>query len=240
MPLAFRNRLDIPVNSTFTAEFSATENPASDGGVWRQGLVHGLDWCNLRTVSGRCYGTQTGASATIYDDSVALLPGLWAANHRVMATVFVEDDAGNWNRELELWLRGSITAHRIIGYECNIRVKTGATAYGEIIRWNGAIGNYTPLKHTDDAAFALSTGDTMWADAVGSVLTIYRNGVAIVTYDTSTGNDGGTGGNPGGPDSIVYTSGNPGLGHFLHDFDTVADATRCAKYGFTAFTAVEL
>ena len=234
---------------SYSTTFSATENPISDGGSWTNGLATGLDWTNMRTTPGKCFGTETGSAASPFDDSCALLTGIWPANQQAGGVIFNTRSAGNWNSELEIRLRSTLAAHSNTGYECNVRVKTGDLPYVEIIRWNGAIGAFTSLVHLDNATWVLATGDTVRASAVGSVLSVYLTiagvnggtGVGVeftaATYNTSTGNDGGTGGNPGGPDSVIWTSGNPGLGSFAHDFGTTSDIT---LYGFTSYQATSL
>jgi hypothetical protein len=236
--------------NNYSTTFPSIENPINEVGSWINGGLVGLDWTDMRvSTSGKAIGTETGQAASIYDDSCAVLAGPWANNQQVQCTIFQTRPAGNWNSELEGRLRSSITAHSNTGYEFNFRIKTGDTPYGEIIRWNGAIGSFTPLIHTDNANWILLTGDSFRATAVGSVLTSYLtiagfnggNGVGkefqACTYDTSTGNDGGTGGNPGGPDSVIWTTGKPGLGSFAHDFGATPYIT---LYGFISFSAVDL
>lgn len=234
------------VMTSYTTAFPLTENPINESSHWINGLTNGLDWTNMRTTPGKCFGTETGSAGSIYDDSTALVTGTWPANQQGSGQIFTTRPVGNWNSELEIRLRSTLTAHVNSGYEFNVRIPGFGTPYVEIIRWNGAIGSFTALLHTDSASFAMVTGDTLRATAIGGVLSSYLtiagvnlgNGVGVealvATYNTATGNDGGTGGNPGGADSVIWSSGNPGLGSFAHDFGATSDIT---TYGFTTYTA---
>ena len=64
-----------PVNgSTYSTNFSRTENPIYEGGVWAEGgKSTGRDWSNVRTNGTIAYATQSGSTG--YDDSIALLSG---------------------------------------------------------------------------------------------------------------------------------------------------------------------
>jgi len=43
----------------YITSFPLTENPISEGGKWINGLTTGLDWSDVRTVSGIAYNDQT-------------------------------------------------------------------------------------------------------------------------------------------------------------------------------------
>jgi hypothetical protein len=66
---------------------------------------------------------------------------------------------------------------------------------------------------------------------IGTLVTVWINGVLKFTYDFTTGNDGGT---PGTPDSVIYRHGNPGVGFFLNQAGAVA--ADYLTYGWSALT----
>lgn len=209
----------------YSTSFPATENPISEGSKWTNGAVAGTDWANARTTPGFCFGTQTGngndganTAPNKYDDTTAILAGTWGPNQYAEATVVNNEISGSWNSEVEIRLRTTITAHVNSGYECNIRVKASATAYCEIIRWEGAIGIYTSLVHTDNAAFALATGDTIAARIEGDLIQVYRNHVVIASVRDTT-----------------WLTGAPGMGFYLNNQGATGDTSR---YGFSSFWAV--
>jgi hypothetical protein len=240
-----------PFHASYSTSFPLVENPLSESGLWINGQTNGRDWTNMRvSPSGKAIGTETGSAASIYDDSTALLTGTWSNNQQARGTIFTTRTAGNWNSEVEMRLRSALSIGINRGYEFNVRIPGyPADPYIEIIRWNGAIGSFTALLHTDNASWVMHTGDQIRATAIGSVLTSYLtiagfnggNGVGVEfqagTYNTSTGNDGGAGSNPGGPDSVIWSDGNPGMGSFCHDFGATSDIT---LYGFTFYEALSL
>jgi hypothetical protein len=67
-------RVEGKAGRTYTTNFSATENPISEGGYWRNRARDGLDWKDIRTASGLAFGTQDGSQST-YNDSTAVLTG---------------------------------------------------------------------------------------------------------------------------------------------------------------------
>lgn len=209
----------------YITSFPLTENPISEGGMWTNGAVAGVDWANARTTPGKAFGTQTGngndganTAPNKYDDTTAILAGSWGKNQYAEAVVFNNEISGSWNSEVEIRLRSTITAHVNSGYECNIRVKASATSYVEIIRWEGAIGIYTSLVHTDNAAFALSTGDIISASIEGDFIQVFRNHVLIASAHDST-----------------WTTGAPGMGFYLNNQGATGDPSRS---GFSSFLAV--
>jgi hypothetical protein len=227
--------------SSYTTSFPLTENPISESGRWVNGLTTGLDWQNIRTSAGLAYGTQSGNSGT-YDDSTALLSGTWLQNTTIVTTCKTVNQQGTFCYcELEHRHRSLLSAHSNTGYEINVRANhgfpTGGASYTQIVRWNGAIGAFVMLKSVDEGTgnfTGLHDGDVFKSTFIGTVINVYidyGSGFVLVnTYDTSTGNDGGT---PGTPDSVVY-SGNPGMGHWLHL--NGATGVNLDDYGFHDYT----
>ncbi len=149
------------VARTYSTTFPLTENPISDGGQWINGGTVGLDWTNVSTTPGRAIGHQVGAS---YTDATALLTGAWSPDQRVTATVFA---AGALNEEcyseVEMRLRSSISAHSNRGYEVGFKVSQSSVAYLIIVRWNGALGDFTYLANLHAAQYGVKNGDVVSA-----------------------------------------------------------------------------
>jgi hypothetical protein len=196
----------------YSTTFPLTENPISENNVWINGRVTGLDWTNVRTTPGLAFGTQTGSAG--FDDSIAILPGTWGPDQTVTATVHsVNQQTGNIFEEVELLLRFQITAHSARGYEVNFRCTHDGTQYTQVVRWNGPLGDFSPLDSR--AGPGISNGDTVKATIIGSLITVYINNVAIFSVNDTT-----------------WTVGNPGMAFFL------SGATGLnSSYGFTSYAA---
>ena len=194
--------------STYTTTFSLTENPISEGGQWLNGKTDGLDWSNIQTANGNAIGTQTNGG---YNDSVAILKGPWPADQTVQATVY-DNASSSGSPEVELWLRGTISAHSIKGYEINF---SADGSYQQIVRWNGPLNSFTYVA-TTSLPSNLKTGDVLKATMVGNVITVYKNGVQV---NRATDNS--------------YSSGSPGIGLYHQSSIDGTDAL----WGFSEFTA---
>lgn len=227
---------NLPVNFYHTA-FPNTENPISEQNVWTNGHADGLDWTDNRTTTNKAFGTQTGnntgtgvgVTPSRYDDSISVLKGTFGADQYAKATVFNGVPGGDYGTEVELLLRFAITAHNARGYEIEFSVNpnnsTGRGGYFDIVRWNGQVGDFTPLLHLDQgqtaagssvASRALVTGDVVEAWIIGSTITVHLNGAFFASVTDST-----------------WTTGNPGFGHYLNNGSQSADVT---SYGFSDYT----
>jgi hypothetical protein len=51
------------------------------------------------------------------------------------------------------------------------------SSYLQIVRWNGPLGSFPYLADTRGADYGLKNGDILKASAIGSVITVYVNGV---------------------------------------------------------------
>jgi hypothetical protein len=177
---------------TYSTDFSGSENPISEGGVWTNGGDVGLDWQNEAKDQGLAFGTGFSDG---YDDCLAHLSG-FAADHYAEATVHAE--AGYTppsSHEVELLLRFEITANSARGYE----VLCGwGGAYSQIVRWNGPLDDFTYLDTTGPGFGALVEGDVIRAEAVGDTITAYKNGSEVMQATDPTWSDG-----------------NPGMGFFI-------------------------
>jgi hypothetical protein len=198
--------------SPYSTTFPLTQNPISEGGNWINGLAVGLDWADVATTPGLAFGTQSGAAN--YNDSTAVLAGTWGPNQTAQATVHtVNQQSGSIYEEVELRLRTTITAHSLTGYEFNFSCRSDGSQYVQIVRWNGALGDFTLLDARTGPG--LHNGDVVKATISGSTLTTYINNVAIFSVTDST-----------------FTNGSPGIGFYLQGAGGLN-----SDYGFTSFSA---
>ena len=190
----------------YTTNFDLTEDPISEGGVWRRASNA---WTNVRTANGIAFGTN--GTANTYDDSYALLSG-FGPDQQAEAVVFRSPSlATGVTHEVELLLRMSDDANNVRGYECLFNYFGGV----QIVRWNGALGDFTVLPTSDVGRLGreLVSGDVIKATIVGNVISAYINGVLIAQAIDST-----------------FVSGQPGIGFFTRP------GGNSAHLGLTSYT----
>lgn len=172
---------------TYSTDFNGTENPISEGSAWTNGGAVGIDFQNVRTANSLAFGSGTSAN---YDDCIAHLSG-YPANHFAEATVHVASGySAQDSHEVELLVRFKITNKNARGYEIN---NGWNGAYSQIVRWNGAMGDFTMLSTTGPGFGALVEGDVIRAEAVGSTIIAYKNGNEVMRATDSTWSDGDPG-----------------------------------------------
>ena len=191
----------------YSTNFGAAENPISEGGAWRH---TGLDWTMVKSEIGRAHGTQIN-TAYAYNDSYAYLSG-FPANQSAEAVIY-RNSTSSINKEVELLLRWSDSAHSAQGYEINIQHDG---LYAQVVRWNGPFGSFLELARASTVP-APKTGDVYKATIVGSLITVYFNNVQIMQVSDST-----------------WTTGQPGMGFF------VEPGASNSEFGFSRFTAAGL
>lgn len=194
----------------FSTSFLATENPISQGGIWRNGAANGTDWTNIQTVAGTgAYATQTAHGTPPFDDSEACLsPAIFpfARNQFAQGTVHNPSNLARW-LELELTVNATIVAHSITQVECDIGVGNGV-AFLSVVRWNGAINDFTFfLNGAQSANITCNDGDIWRVEMRGDAVLVFCNGVQVYSGTIS-----------GVP------SGTPGIGAFVDDVDGIPTA----------------
>ena len=183
--------------AVYSSTFDIAQSPLSEGGAWTNGGTDALDWTDVVTANGRACGTHGGIG---YDDSFAHLSG-FAPDHSIEATIY-RTGSFTANQEVELHLRWASGPHLARGYEVLWPVDNYA---GQIMRWNGGLGDFTPLA-SFDARRVPQDGDVLKAEIVGDTIHVYLNGVQLSTTP-STVRDG------------TWTDGNPGIGFFTRNPD---------------------
>ena len=206
----------------YTTNFPGNENPISEGGAWYH--ISPL-WANVQTFGGEAFGTQVGnlPNPAGFDDANASLRG-FSSNVTTTGTIFFnvpEGDSSSHTHELELLFRMSGDATHTRAYEVNFDTGGNAT----LIRWNGALGDYTFIAPTFSTSPSLGrllqSGDTFMAQASGDRFQAWVNGQLVLTAFDST-----------------YATGDPGIGFFIRD-DVAADRTFQSLYGLTSLTVVD-
>ncbi len=203
---------------TYTTTFPLTENPISEGGNWIGGLEGGLDWSDMQTGGGVASGMVRSNNGGQYNDPTALLNGTWGPNQTVTATVYVS--GSNPGSEVELRLHSSMSSHVSNGYEVDAAATGTGSNFLVLVRWNGALGNFTFLGTTCNypavcgqvRGINVNNGDVLKATINSSgVINAYINGTLIATATDTTF----PGGNPGmGTDGPIGTEPNWGFSSF--------------------------
>ena len=175
----------------YATKFPLTEAAISEAGHWIDGKSVGVDWGNVSTTPGYAIGH---AGPKRFADSVALLTGDWPPNQSVEEVV----DRRKVSRgpEVSMRLRSSLSKHNCDGYEISYSLIDDDTAYLIIVRWNGALADFTyivPMQHGKQ--YGVKTGDVVKATIVGNEIKTYKNGVLMGTAKDNT-----------------YIHGNPGFG----------------------------
>jgi hypothetical protein len=217
----------------YQTSFGLTESPISESGVWTNGLADGVSWGNCATIPGLAYGVER-ATASVFDDPTAILKGTWSPNQEAIATAFVNNASPlgeNCNGEVELRLLSTITSGVNRGYEVFGSIKQVAgNRYLDIVRWNGALGDFTILDHV--TGIGLTHGQVFRATATvsGASVTIqsYINDVLQRTVIDNS------------PQAIL--AGNPGIGFFRNNNNSGCGigSANDQKYGWSAFLARNL
>jgi hypothetical protein len=185
--------------TSYTTGFSATENPVSEGGMWKVGGNFGT-WHSPQTANGHCFAV--GANDSDADDSVCFLDPTKhqiAVNQRVTSIIHRPAGAGyapGVSHETQIFLRVAGGTNSIRGYEC-IFPYFGSDQC-QVVRWNGALNDFTVLSGTGGGGGAIGHGDTIEAQISGSTIILRHNGSQVYTVTDTT-----------------YVDGSPGLAFFF-------------------------
>ncbi len=215
---------------SYTTDFPLDENPVSEGGMWLNGKADAIDFTDCITSNGIIHGAPSRMNvlekraeqgnlddegegpAGDYDDPTAILTGEWGPNQHARGVAHVENPTEEWFQEVQLRLRSTLAPHRITGYEIFFRCLKGELGYAEIVRWNGAVGDWTSLRRHQGPEFGVAHGDVIEASIEGNVIRGFVNGVEKITVTDD-----------------VWPSGAPGVGFNFGVGDTYAD------HGFSSF-----
>jgi hypothetical protein len=218
---------------SYSTTFALDEDPISEGGMWLNGRKDGIDWIDVISRNGEAFGavsrmgvperraeqgnleSSEAAPEGDYDDPTAVLTGAWGRNQHGKARVFSRNPTEDYFQEVQFRLRHTMTAHSCTGYEVFWRCLKSDTAYAEIVRWDGKVGNWHSLERRVGEEFGVKDGDLVEATIVGDVLKGFINGVEVISATDD-----------------MFQDGAPGIGFNFFVGDTNVD------HGFTSF-AVE-
>lgn len=216
-------------NGFYTTNFVGSESPISESGAWLNGQTDGTDWQDCAKGGGRGYGLQT-ASGALFKDSSACLKGTWSAIHEAVGTVsftIAEALADTCSCEVEIFLQRRISPGVNSGYELTWRVGTDVDSYHALVRWNGPLGNFTPIfSEFGTASFGVDPADTVRGTVSKSggntTVTAYKNSIAVPGMTVT--------------EATTLADGAPGMGFFLHPEIGGCDGSQ-PTFGFSSYTA---
>lgn len=182
-------------STDYFTEFIDAGNPLSESGKWLNGLADGLDWKDFQAIGGiACAGGTSSTSPPPFNDSVAQLKSSFLslpANHYIEGKVLkAAGYAPSGTHELGLFVRLTVTAHSITGYESYMN----QAGNHEVVEWNGALNDFTPIAsgniHTPSVPV---DGDIVRLEARDSTISFYQNGILcsqVTNPDFATGQTG--------------------------------------------------
>ena len=199
---------------SYATDFELDEDPISEGGMWLNGRTDAIDWSDVVSKSGECFGAvsrngtperraeqgnleaaEVAAAEGDYDDPTAVLTGEWGPNQHGKATVFIRNPTEEYFQEVQFRLRHTMVPHSCTGYEVFWRCFHGEASYAEIVRWDGSIGRWKSLTRITGPGVGIVDGDKVEATIIGDVLKGYINGVEVISAIDAT-----------------YPTGAPGVG----------------------------
>jgi hypothetical protein len=183
-----------PPLTEFSTEFTATESPISEGGIWLNGQSDGLDWLNFKTLNGiACAAAFSAEPPPPYNDSIAILKSSAFACAPDQFAEIVVSRAGGYSpsvtHECGMFVRFALSANSASGYEAYLNHASNFT----IVRWNGALNNFSPLSSTGPGPTSPVDGDVLRFEVEGSTLRYYQNDVLVATATDSTFSSGQAG-----------------------------------------------
>lgn len=193
-----------PPPSSYSTTFAAAQDPIVEDGYWINGGNTGVDWENVKTVSGRSCAT---AFATGVDDSVCIRAGgINTTKHFVEGTVGVTGGYNPTNgHEVEQVGMAKITANSCSLYE----VLFSLSGSFQIVRWNGPYNDlYFGLSVTNHNGGPAQPSNGMVCrsefEYTGGVvnISVYQNGTLVATTTDAS------------PPTLLQ-SGQPGISHFV-------------------------
>jgi hypothetical protein len=209
---------------SYKTDFPRDETPVDEDGMWLNGKKDAIDFTDCITSNGFIHGAPSRmnvlekraeqgnldeseeAPEGDYDDPTAILTGEWGPNQHGKAVAHVENPTEEWFQEVQIRLRCTLKPHYISGYEIFFRCLSGENGYAEIVRWNGAVGDWTSLQRHQGPEYGVKDGDVIEATIEGNVITGFINGEEKITVTDDT-----------------WDSGAPGVGFNFGVGDTYAD-----------------
>lgn len=204
-----------------STNFDGTEAPISEGGLWINGGVTGLDWANCEKTSGLAHGASPQQQ---FRDATAILAGPWSRNQEVEA-IYTGVDAldSQCSTEVELRLLSIILAHINSGIEV-FRKLNSSTWYTQCALWFGDPEDFELVFN--EPGPQPQNGDVFRARAEEgatsnvSDVSLWVNDTLITTIQ-----------------GLPFSSGAPGMGFYP---GSSCLASSGAGFGFVSLTARDL
>lgn len=205
----------------YSTNFPLAESPISENNKWSD-TARLANRTHVVTASNVAHGTSVGGGS--FSDSYAILSGngSFTPNQRAVATIHFAAGSYGTFCEVALDLRMGETGAGPKGIECFI---SGFGQYASIALWNPARPNgFDYLVSGSSFTPIPADGDTLMAQVVGNVVSLYLNGTLLVTGDLSTFSAYSIG--------TLYDTGNPGIS-FDEDIND-------AGYGLKSYMAMSI
>lgn len=227
----------IGVVQSYSTNFAVTENPIYENGKWVNGGSktsnepnNGLDWHNVKTVSGIAIASVNADSeGQRYADDIAVLTTNFTfGSQYAQGTVYrASGYLPTSGHEIELLLDFKITPRCAQGWE----IMWGHTGYISIVHWNGPLGDYTVLVEGSNnmpGTKVPADGDTLRAEVKNGTINVYINNSTKAVATVAKGNFFVRGA------CSSNTSGQPGIGFWP------VESASPDKFGWKSFQAGSL
>lgn len=159
--------------TTYTTTIFRTEATMREQGMWLDGLADGLSWGGIQTTPGKAFAKVAQAV-----DSISVMRTALSNDQFAEGTV---SRAAGYSpgvvHQLELLLRFNLSANTATG----VCVRWAHNGTGSVVKFNGAVGNTSPVTISATSWGAPADGDVLRAEAIGTVLTIKKNGAVVAT-----------------------------------------------------------
>jgi hypothetical protein len=140
-----------------------------------------------------CAGSRGGARSPLVISAVTIVQEPQRAAVRIEGMGIVNVHPGATPEPQRLGV--GLSAHSITGYEVTFRCTSDGSQYVAIVRWNGALGDFTYIANLTPGGPGIHNGDTVKATVIGNTITAYINSTQVLQGTDAT-----------------YTSGSPGIG----------------------------
>jgi hypothetical protein len=182
-----------PASSSYATNFAgADQNPLSQGGEWAKAAN---SWQAVRKVGNIA---KPAAYTEVFDDAYSLYRGAVYTDCEVIATIFRQNSSF---AEFEILLRASDSSGAISAVEMLCNTDGGV----QIMRWNGALGDFTEITGSANSPGALADGHQLRATVIGNQYTYYHRSSPADSWTQI-----------GSATDSTYTSGRAGLAFYVH------------------------
>lgn len=206
----------------YAVVFTGSENPISMGRDWANGSDDtGGVFSNCAITNAIAHGKHNGVQ---YADPTAILKGIWVPNMEVEGWFTgVGTQGAACGGEVEVRARSFFTKDKCFGYEF-LRTTTGVGGgeNSELVRWNGALADFTSLVSFGASTPTAVNGDRTKIKVVGSTITVTLLAADGTVLATDSAVD------------ATFLQGNPGIGLYIGS-NCLTQLADEHLFGFTRF-----